>query len=155
MSVSLCLLSLSLSVSLSVYLSLSVSLCLSLSVCLSACFCLSNIFLFAHWGISDAGEKHVFRETTHAPASILRWSDPDWRELQRICSVFLSFSRAKWGALTFYGCSDEQCSTPRARSVWCWGGGWGGIITNVVVVFKKNVKHSRKWGVALHPSAFL
>ena len=34
------------------------------------------------------------------------------------------------------GSFREQCSTPRAR----YGVGWGGIITNVVVVFKMNVK---------------
>ena len=59
------------------------------------------------------------------------------------------------GALTCYGCSDEQCSTPRARCVWCCGGmgGWGGAgqlqtlqlfsrrMSNVMVALMNYVAH--------------
>ena len=82
--------------------------------------------------LATRGETTFFGNYARAPASVSRWSDPHWQELQRLVLFFLSFSTTKWSAFACYGGQDEQCSTPRAR-------GWGGIITNVVVL-KKSVK---------------
>ena len=86
-----------------------------------------SVFLFILTGALATREKSTFFAKLHPHLPVFcdgpiltGWS------CKHFFSVCFSFSRAKRGALACYGCSDEQCSTPRARCVWCWGGGWGG-----------------------------
>ena len=114
--------------------------------------------VLAHGGISDAGQQYVFRKT-HARLPVFR-DGPilTGGSYKDFLGVFVIFSGKVGRSYMLYGCSDEQCSTPRARCVWCWGGVGGGVGCDNCKrcsCFKKNVKRSRRWGVALHPCAFL